>query len=220
MSVDVRLPSGLVFRDAPRMLTAKFGEWPWDKYDGVPVSDRNRIGKADIDRVYQLGARTPRSAYEGFLKEHGVAVSEHLSAIPQAALEDDDLCLADLRKPVVSLFDLLMSVKSIKLAGATKLLAPFRPALLPVIDSVVENYYWYATSITDENSFRNLERTHKAGTSGEYVFGLLELIREDVRGACAQIDKVRHACGDALYAKASRVRVVESLIWFYYARGG
>jgi hypothetical protein len=150
MTIDFRLPSGLVFRNAPEMLNSKFELWPWEKYDGTLVNDWDRIGKTDIERVYQLGARTPRSTYEELLDKYGDAISQNLKAIPQTALEDDNLCLTDLREPLVGLFNRLMGTKSIKLAGATKLVVPFRPALLPVIDSVVENYYWYATSIKSE----------------------------------------------------------------------
>ena len=117
--------------------------------------------------------------------------------------------------PLSGLFDLLLNTKFIKLAGATKLVSPFRPRLIPVIDSVVENYYWFATSITDKESFRRLKQ---AAGWGEYVLVLLELIQRDVRGARTQIDRVRRACGNMPYARASRVRIVESLLWYYYAR--
>jgi len=76
MIVDLHLPSGLVCRNAGGMLKSKFNEWPWEKYDGVLVNDPHRIGEADINRVYQLGARTPRVAYEKLLKNDGSSVSK------------------------------------------------------------------------------------------------------------------------------------------------
>jgi hypothetical protein len=204
------------------MLRKKFTEWRWENYDGDRPSDPNRISINDIERVYQLGSRTPRQAYQSVLEKNSETISQHLKAIPQhLALEDDALSLSDLRQDLEGLFDIFLQTKSIKLAGTTKLLSPFRPALIPVVDSIIEYYYWYATSIANERSFRKLERAFKESRPcGEYLFCLLELMRDDVRGARTEIDRVRHACGDQPYAKASRVRVVESLLWFYYARGG
>lgn len=213
-TVDVRLPSGIVFRDAVRMLNLKFEQWPWERYDGDAPADSNAVTSGDIDRVYQLGARTSRTAYEALIVKHGAAINEHLRELPSAPLEDTDL--ATIRGPIVSLFDLVMGVKSVKLAAATKLLAPFRPALLAVLDSVVDDYYGYSTSMRDEARFRRLQ----SSGWGEYVFELLALLQTDVRGARADIDRVLAACAGRPHAKASRVRVVESLLWYYYARGG
>ena len=105
------------------------------------------------------------------------------------------------------------------MAGATKLLARFRPGLIPVIDSVVEDYLWFSTSIRHENRFRDLQRAWNRAPKGDYIFLLLELLRDDLRGALQGIDKVLEACASESFANASRVRVVESLIWFYYAGG-
>jgi hypothetical protein len=212
--IDLRLPSGICFHDPAGMLKAKFAQWPWERYDDAPPLDANVVTKADIDRVYQLGARTSRAVYERLIDVHGVAITGYLESIPATPLEDVDL--DTIRGPIVELFDLVLGVKSVKLAAATKLLYPFRPALFAVLDSVVDYYYWYATSIRDERHFRRLQ---SAGW-GTYVFELLSLLQVDVRGAQSGIDRVLAACAGQPYAKASRVRVVESLLWYYYARGG
>jgi hypothetical protein len=54
--------------------------------------------------------------------------------------------------------------------GATKLLSPLRPSLLPVVDSIVDQYYWFASAIRDERSFRRLE---SAESWGGYLVELL-----------------------------------------------
>jgi hypothetical protein len=212
--LDVALPSGIVFSDAVGMLHRKFELWPWERYDGDPPSDCNHVRPADVARVYRLGARTSRTIYGELLRSHGAKVNRLLRKLPTSALEDTDL--AAIRVVIEQLFDLLLGQKGVKLAGATKLLYPFRPALLPVIDSVVDYYYWYATSIRDEQRFRVLQ----SATWGTYVYELLLLMQADVRGAQHDIDRLLAACAGQPYAAASRVRVVESLLWFYYARGG
>lgn len=216
MKVDVHLKSGLVLRDAAAMLVEKFRQWPWDKYDGDPPRDPNVIDPGpDVDRVYRLGARTPRSAYVNLINAHGAKLSDCLRSIP-ADVELEDADLESIRKPIVELFD-AVSGKHLKMAGATKLLFPFRPRLLPVIDSVVDQYYWFATSIGDEPAFRRLAAIEGWG---EYIFELLRLMQADVDAARSEIDDVLAACSGHAFSKASRVRVLESLIWHYYARAG
>lgn len=93
---------------------------------------------------------------------------------------------------LVQLFDAALSVRGIKLAGATKLLSRLRPAFVPVIDSIVETYYWYATSIRDTHRFRQLEAEE---SWGRYVFILLDLIRDDVRGSLPSIHAIQREAG-------------------------
>ncbi len=51
--IEIRLPSGLLLRDPVAMLAAKFGQWPWDRYDGLPLADPN----ADVDAAFNIRER-------------------------------------------------------------------------------------------------------------------------------------------------------------------
>ena len=55
-TIDLHLPSGLVIRDAVSQLRAKFGQWSWDRYDGIPVADPNVITDHDLHLAFS-GAR-------------------------------------------------------------------------------------------------------------------------------------------------------------------
>jgi hypothetical protein len=134
------------------------------------------------------------------------------------SLEDADDKVHSLRTAVVDLVNIITDQKGVKLAGAMKLLSPFRPGFLPVIDSIVENYYWFALSMSNEAQFRQLEAAYHS-TWGDYVWFLLDLMRNDIIVARAEIDRVRAAFSEKPLASISRVRVLESLIWYYYARG-
>src|SRR5713226_2293725 len=102
MEIDLKLPSGLIFRDAPGMLKKKFEQWPWENYDGFLVSNPNRISEEDIDRVYQLGARTPRKVYQSLLEQHGDDIEACLGSLPKnCLLEDNDSSFSNLREPLV-----------------------------------------------------------------------------------------------------------------------
>jgi hypothetical protein len=218
MSINLKLPSGLCLRNAPIMLHKKFEQWPYERYDGDFPANPNVIGEADIERVYQLGARTPKQAYRSLCHSEGARLTLLLRKLPGGArIESTNLDRH--RDTLVELLDLTLSTKGIKLAGATKLLSPFRPGLIPVVDSVIEEYYWYATSIGDTARFRKLEASFKSGSWGEYIFEILKLMKDDVRRARADIDRVLTAARPAPYSNISRVRAVESLIWYYYARG-
>lgn len=214
--MKLKLKSGLTISNPVSALDEKFRQWPWEKYDGDPPANPNRLTIFDIGRVYQLGARTKKSTYQELIQTHGADISSILKDIPDIAIEDANL--SSLRPQIIPLFNLVLDVKGIKLAGATKLLSPFRPKLIPVLDSVIAQYYWHSTSIQNEPQFRNLEAAYNVSW-GEYVLELMQLIKEDVEAAKDQIDRILHACSEKPYSTISRIRVVESLIWFYYARG-
>lgn len=212
--MQIILKSGLTFNNSEEMLKRKFEAWPWENYDGNRPLDSNSITDADIHRVYRLGSRTRYVAYQTLISKSGMEINAILKDIPNTPLEDIDVTSveANLRK----LFDLILSHKYIKLAGATKLIHPFRPALIPVLDSVVAQYYFYATSLSNEVRFRSL-KLHNGW--GSYILDLMSLIQEDVLPIRSQIDEILSKAAGEPYHMASRIRVVESLIWFYYARG-
>jgi hypothetical protein len=180
---------------------------------------RKELRQRMLKGVYQLGARSSREAYTSLLETRGDEIASCLNRIPlDLNLEDDEEKIDRARASIIALMDIVTGQKSIKLAGATKLLSPFRPSLIPVIDSVIENYYWFALSISSEADFRVLQAKNQESW-GEYVWYLLTLMRRDLIGAAAAIDEVRRAFATTPIAGISRVRVLESLIWYYYARG-
>src|SRR5256885_17080614 len=89
--IDITLPSGICFHGAVGMLKAKFAQWPWERYDADPPLNPNAVTKADIDRVYQLGARTSRAAYEHLIDVHEDPIAGYLKSIPAGQLENIDL---------------------------------------------------------------------------------------------------------------------------------
>ncbi|MBK8219210.1 MAG: hypothetical protein IPK71_36250 [Myxococcales bacterium] len=210
---ELHLRSGLRLADPTGMLRAKFAQWPWSKYDGDLPPDPDAVTAADVERANRLGARLSYAVWQRLVTAKGPAINALLVKLPKAALEDVDLDA--IRGPLVGLFDLVVE-KDISISRATKILYPFRPALLAVLDSVVEYYYWYATSIADEARFRRLQRA----SWGEYAFELLALMRDDIVSARGALDAVRASVAGEPFANASRVRIVESLIWWYYAREG
>ena len=72
------------------------------------------------------------AAYEATMATHGHDIRRLLAQLPRTPLEDADLSVV--RPAVVELFDLLLNIDRVGLAGATKWLYPFRPRFLAVLD--------------------------------------------------------------------------------------
>jgi hypothetical protein len=217
MSISLQLYSGLRIVDADEMLKRKFSDSPWEKYDGDAPADANVINPdTDIDRLYQLGVRTARLLIKNMVVKHSAELTSCLQQLPtNQSLED--INLSQYKKPITTLFDIVLGSKGIKLATGTKLLYPFRPHLLPVIDSLLENYYWYAISIKVESIFRELGNIDDWGS---YTFCLIELLQKDLIAVKNDIDRILASLSHESFSRASRMRVLESLIWYYYAREG
>src|SRR5437870_2831961 len=83
--IDIRLPSGLILRDAVGLLCVKFGQWPWGRFDGISPADPNTIMDADVDISFS-GARArsnvPRALYKARIQEKRDELTAFLRAIP------------------------------------------------------------------------------------------------------------------------------------------
>ena len=217
-AIDIRLPSGLHLRDVGGMLRRKFDMWPWGNYDGLVVNDPFAITDNDVDISFSgIGARSSvnRDVYKAQIREKLAELNTFLREIPSETMLED-LDLAEVRGPIVGLIDCLTDLKGVKIANATKITHRHRPGLLPIVDSVLENYYKYAISIRDECRFQDLKRA-RTQSWGMYYLAILDQIREDIRATTDQLDQLRQEIAGTEYAGASRLRILESLIWYYYA---
>lgn len=214
--IDIRLPSGLLLRDAAAMLVAKFALWPWEVYDGVPLSDPDVITAEDVNASFQIGARTSvkHADYRTCIDGVRARLSGLLRTIPRnVRLEQPDLDLAAIRTPIIDLFDSMTAIPGMKLANASKIVHRHRPALLPILDSMIDRYYWFSVSLRDEPLFLRLQRM----SWGEYAFTLIDQLRQDLLFIEPQLVEVRRAVANTTFAGASNLRLLESLIWYYYA---
>jgi hypothetical protein len=217
-TIDLQLPSGLRLRNAVAMLAAKFAIWPWYVYDGVPLVDPDLVSDDDVDTSFQIGARTSvkRADYRSRVGAIREVTGQFLRLIPRdARLDAPTLDFDAMRAPVVGLFDTMTGVAGMKLGNASKIVHRHRPAFLPILDSVVRNYYWFAISLHDEDQF-----LHLSGPTvgwGEYAFSLMGWLRHDLLAVEPQLSDLRRAISDTPYSGASAMRILESLIWYYYA---
>jgi hypothetical protein len=198
------------------MLAANFGQWPWDRYDALPLADPDAVSDADVDAAFDIRARNNvnRAEFRQRVADVRDELGVFLREIPvNASLSDPGLDLAAIRPAVVGLLDRMTRVGGMKLANATKIVFRHRPRLLPILDSVVRDYYGFSISLRDEELFLRI------GTMGwgDYAFVLMEEMRRDLLAVGDQLARVRTALSGTSYAGMSDLRMLESLVWYYYA---
>jgi len=183
----------------------------------VPISDPWVIDNEDVNIAFSgLGALTPVNLadYTRTVMSVRAESSRFLHDIPvEVSLDNANLDMSALREPIVGLLDCLTAIRGVKLVNATKTIHRHRPRLLPVLDSVIEKYYWFDASIRNKDLFLAFQHM----TWGEYGYALIELIRGDLLLVSTQIDQLREAVRGTDFAGASSLRILESLIWYYYA---
>jgi hypothetical protein len=135
-SQPVVLRNGLVIEDPLRVLLG-FVEARWR----VDVSEPARsasFGERDLRLANRGGARISAAQIAAVLERHR-AIERALRVIaPQASLAG----AADLVPwlPLGQLFDAFADIRGVGFAKMTKALHPKRPALIPLLDSIVQKY--------------------------------------------------------------------------------
>ena len=191
----VVLRNGVVVGDPLRAVVGLLkGPWHFD------VGDPSRsapFGEADLRLANQGGARISAAEIAAVLERHG-AIERGLEAIaPDASLAGQTDSVPWL--PLRQLFDAFADISGVGLSKMTKALYRKRPALIPMLDSVIQQYLG-EDDLGAQAAF------------GERAVGL-------VRGYKRDLDRNRAAVG-ALQRELARrsyglteVRILDLLIW-------
>jgi len=161
---------------------------------GAPEDDPEpgSFGEADLRRANRGGARISAAEIGAILERRG-EIELALGAIaPGAALTASSVPWGELER----LFEAFVSLKGVGLSKMTKALHPKRPALVPMLDSVVQEYLGPAAGDGFGAQATELVRTYK-----------LDLDRN--RGALREVGRELAARGYRL----SAVRILDVLIW-------
>jgi len=169
-------------------------------YDLAPVRQDDVLTEADVRVGNAIVARMPGRVIEAFAAR-APAIGAALARIPAEAT----LMAADEQVPWQGLQALLLAAAEIEEVGlprATKVLHKKRPALLPILDSVVEQY------------LREVERLpHRS----DFVAGGLDLIRAYKRELDANAEAL-HALRAELQTRGvglTECRLLDILLWAY-----
>jgi len=172
----------------------------------IDVADPARpaaFDESDLRLANRGGARISAAEIAAIL-ERRRAIERSLRAIaPDASLAGADAAIpwAALRR----LFDGFADVRGVGFAKATKALHPKRPALVPMLDSVVQAY------LADDDAGPGLP-------FGERAIGLVRGYKRDLdrnRVALRTVRKELSRRGHRL----TEVRILDLLIWSVQARG-
>jgi hypothetical protein len=135
----IRLSNGTVIEDPVTFALAFFGTGAgYRNYDAAPVAQDDTLTEADVRVANRSTARMSNEVVAGILSCRE-AIDAALRRIPRdASLTDEEAAIPwDGLRSVVAAFD---GVPAVGLARITKVMHRKRPALIPILDSVVEAY--------------------------------------------------------------------------------
>ena len=172
-----------------------------EAYSGYDSCDRSptSFDESDLRRANRGGARISAAEIGAVLERRGGIERALRSIEPDASLADDDDSIPWI--PLMQLFDAFADISGIGFSKMTKALHPKRPALIPMLDSVVQSYL-------------------AADTPGSFAEHATALVRSYKR----ELDPNHSALRVVQQELASRghrlteVRILDLLIWSVYAR--
>jgi hypothetical protein len=174
--------------------------WPFD------VSDPSRFasfGEPDLRLANRGGARISAAQIAAIL-ERRPAIEPALRAIPPHASLTDAADAADAVNlvpwlPLRQLFDAFADIRGVGFSKMTKALHPKRPALIPMLDSVVQKY------LHDDDPGAQ-------APFGERALGLVRGYKRDLDRNRAAVQTVRQELASRGYG-LTEVRILDLLVW-------
>jgi hypothetical protein len=194
------LPSELVIVDLQAKLAGLLSRW-YDLYDAVPVLRDDVLRSEEIALCVMMNSRmSGNTGLEVWKRREDIEAG--LRRIPP----DADLAAAKVPwEGVQALLDPFQTIPRAKLGIATKILHKKRPALLPMLDTVLSGHY-----------HRRL--TTRASTLGGYGVNLMKLFREDL---LASLPEVTDLCriAEQQGKPVTPVRILDHLVWSQLTEG-
>jgi hypothetical protein len=170
-------------------VTLAFVEAYSSAYDSQGGSGPSSFDQRDLKRANRGGARISAAEQAAILERRG-RIERALRAIdPEASLSARAVPWPELTR----LFDAFAEIRGVGLSKTTKALHPKRPALIPILDSVVQAYLGAETPVALIRSYkRDLDRNRSA----------LRSIQRELAGSGYRL---------------TEVRILDILIWSAYA---
>jgi hypothetical protein len=193
--VRIVLRDGLELED-PLEATLRFVEaYPgYDWRDSLPGS----FDESDLRHANRGGARISAAQIAAILERCGRIERALRSIAPDASLADESIPWHALTQ----LFDAFAGISGIGFSKMTKALHPKRPALIPMLDSVVQAYL-----ATDEPKASFAERATT----------MVRSYKQDLDRNLAALRRLQHELGGRGYRPLTEVRLLDLLIWSAYA---
>ena len=186
---------GVELKD-PLGVTIRFVEaYPgYDARDSRPGS----FDESDLRHANRGGARISAAQIAAILQRRGRIERALRSIAPDTSLADDSVPWRSLTR----LFDAFADISGIGFSKMTKALHPKRPALIPMLDSVVQAY---------------LAADEPKASFGERATSLVESYKHDLDRNLTALRRVQGDLASRGYRPLTEVRILDLLVWSAYA---
>ena len=171
-------------------------------YSGYEADDSSgpaSFGERDLRRANRGGARISAAEIAAILERRGEIERVLLSIPLDASLADAPSSVPWI--PLTRLFDAFADIRGIGLSKMTKALHWKRPALIPMLDSVVQAYL-----TSDDPTIRS------TGSFGKCATALVRSYKQDLDRNRAVLDALRQELANRGY-RLTELRILDLLIW-------
>jgi Family of unknown function (DUF6308) len=193
--VSIVLSGGLELEDPLDVALGFVEAYPgYDSRDPRP----NSFDESDLRHANRGGARISAAEIAAVLERRGRIEGALRSIAPNASLADDSIEWRSLTR----LFDAFADISGIGFSKMTKALHPKRPALIPMLDSVVQAY---------------LAVDEPKASFGERATALVASYKHDLDRNLAALREVQRGLASRGHRHLSEVRILDLLVWSAYA---
>jgi hypothetical protein len=173
-----------------------------EAYSGLEAGDSSgpaSFDESDLRLANRGGARISAAQIAAILERRG-EVEEALGRLdPDASLMDATSSIP--WTPLTRLFDAFADIHGVGFSKMTKSLHKKRPALIPMLDSFVQEYLT-----------RDLPRTSSPASFGERATALVRSYKDDLDRNRSALQEIQQALAERGY-QLTEVRILDLLIW-------
>jgi hypothetical protein len=171
-------------------------------YSGYEARDSTgpeSFDESDLRQANRGGARISAAEIAAILDRRGEIEGALREIRPAASLADTASAIPWL--PLTRLFDAFSDIRGVGFSKMTKALHPKRPALIPMLDSVVQAYLT-----------RNDSATRSSGSFGEHATALVRSYKRDLDRNRSALREIQRRLASRDY-RLTEVRILDLLIW-------
>jgi hypothetical protein len=173
-----------------------------EAYSGYEARDStgpDSFDESDLRQANRGGARISAAEIAAILERGGEIEGALREIRPAASLADTATAIPWL--PLTRLFDAFSDIRGVGFSKMTKALHPKRPALIPMLDSVVQAY------LTKDDP-----ASGSSGTFGERATVLVRSYKVDLDRNRSALHELRRELGSREH-RLTEVRILDLVIW-------
>jgi Family of unknown function (DUF6308) len=171
----------------------------YSSYEARDSSRPASFDESDLRQANRGGARISAAEIAAILERRGEIEGALREIRPATSLADRASAIPWL--PLTRLFDAFSDIRGVGFSKMTKALHPKRPALIPMLDSVVQAYLT-----------RNDPATRSSGSFGEHATALVRSYKQDLDRNRSALRKIQRELASRDY-RLTEVRILDLLIW-------